>query len=212
MKNHIKKIAALLFSFCILCGTLPAVSAATQIAEKGVFAGNLTYTINDYGTLTISGSGAIPDYDPDAEPFPWRTTTKSITKIRIENGITEIGNHAFSGCTEVSEVEILDSVKRIGDYAFKDCTSLDTVEIYSKDCEIGADPFPSGVRLYCYKDSTTETYAKSKWGITFTNFGVVTDHPDAECVYCGKVHDKNFPGDLVRLFHRFFYFLKIMFG
>ena len=211
MKNHIKRIAVLLFSLCILCGILPAVSAATQIAEKGVFAGDLTYTIYKYGTLAISGSGAIPDYDPDAEPFPWRTTTESFTLIEIENGITAIGCRAFSGCAEVTKVKIPESVKRIGDYAFEGCTSLDFVEIYSKDCEIGTDPFPSDVTLYGYEDSTAQTYAQNKWGVIFIKFGVITDHPDAECVYCGKIHNKGFLGDLIRTFHRLLYFLKIMF-
>ena len=212
MKNHFKRILSLVFSLCLLCGIIPAANAATDIAETGIFAGNLTYTIYKYGTMTISGNGAIPDEDSDAEPFPWRTTTESFTKIRIENGITGIGKRAFAGCTEVTEVEILVSVKRIGDYAFEGCTSLGSADIYSKDCEFGKDPFPSGITLYGYKDFTTQAYANSTWGVVFVNFGAITDHPDAECVYCGKIHNKGFLDDLIRTFHRFLYFLKTLFN
>ena len=48
------------------------------------------------GILTISGTGAMADYDgPDDQP--WKDYRSSITKVVIGNGVTSIGNNAFTG-------------------------------------------------------------------------------------------------------------------
>ena len=62
----------------------------------------------DNGVLTISGTGAIADYS-DTSEIPWKDQKKTITKIVIENGITEIGIQAFYDCTNVTEVVFPDT-------------------------------------------------------------------------------------------------------
>ena len=87
--------------------------------------GDLSWEIEG-GVLTISGDGEMPDYNSD-EPAPWADYIDDITSIVIEEGVENIGDSAFIGCTEVTSVTIAASVESIGDAAFKGCTDLEEV-------------------------------------------------------------------------------------
>lgn len=86
--------------------------------------GDCTWRI-DGTTLTISGKGNMGSYD--FGPAPWYGA--DITDVVIENGVTHIGNYAFSDCTGLTSMTIPDSVMWIGDYAFRGCTGLTSVTI-----------------------------------------------------------------------------------
>ena len=78
---------------------------------------NVTWTLDSDGTLTISGTGAMADYtDPYA--VPWYRPGVSIKQIVIGDEVTSIGDFAFYGVTEVTNVTIPESVTSIGKYAF----------------------------------------------------------------------------------------------
>lgn len=77
------------------------------------------------GTLTISGANNMADYS-ETNKAPW--TGLKVTKIVVEN-ISTIGNYAFAGLSEVTEITLPTTVYEIGDYAFKNCTGLKSVEI-----------------------------------------------------------------------------------
>ena len=82
--------------------------------------------------LIISGNGAMADYKKtllNKTSAPWGT---SITTVTISNGVTGIGNFAFSGCSKLSSVTIPDSVTRIGSSAFEDCTRLAKINYNAK--------------------------------------------------------------------------------
>jgi len=79
----------------------------------------------DEGVLTISGSGAMTNYGSGGAPwYNWRS---SITSVVVESGVTSIGDYAFQGCTNLTEVTI--SVTSVGQSAFSDCTGLTDVTI-----------------------------------------------------------------------------------
>lgn len=68
-------------------------------------------------TLTISGTGAIADYD--FGETPWNAYAETITSLVIKEGITSIGNNAFAGCEQLNSVQYPSSgFTSIGDYAF----------------------------------------------------------------------------------------------
>ena len=91
------------------------------------------WVMDSDGTLTISGTGRISNYDPRHEtslaPAPWYAVRDYVQSVVIEDGITGIGNYAFYGCEELTSVTIPDGVTDIGDAAFGDCTSLTGVVI-----------------------------------------------------------------------------------
>ena len=70
-----------------------------------------------------------------------------LTMIRIETGITKIGDFAFSGCNNLKSVEIPQSVEEIGDGAFSDCAELKTITIESGIKRIGDYAFSGCVNL-----------------------------------------------------------------
>ena len=74
----------------------------------------LIYTV-DGDILTISGSGAIPDYAQFE--CPWYIFRKQITKIVVEDGVTRVGDYAFYDMDKVTEIAIPESVTDIGQYA-----------------------------------------------------------------------------------------------
>ncbi|MBO4498641.1 MAG: leucine-rich repeat domain-containing protein [Bacteroidaceae bacterium] len=68
-------------------------------------------------TLTISGTGAVADYDYGETP--WNAYAETMTSLVIEEGITSIGNNAFAGCEQLNSVQYPSSgFTSIGDYAF----------------------------------------------------------------------------------------------
>ena len=89
---------------------------------------NLTWTLAD-GVLTISGEGAMMDYDLDYAYPGWYDMDNLIQSIVIEDGVTSIGDYAFVACTEVTEANIADSVTSIGMAAFALCLSLEQITI-----------------------------------------------------------------------------------
>ena len=83
------------------------------VGEEGA-----TYLLDQYGNLTISGSGSITSSDIS------RFDKGEIKQVTIGGNITEIGEGAFSGCALMTSVSIPDSVTKVGRNAFSDCSSL----------------------------------------------------------------------------------------
>ena len=80
------------------------------------------------GVLTIRGSGSMWDFDQENGDYPgYYPLRDSITDLVIEEGVTRIGEYAFTGLTHVEEVTIPLSVTRISEAAFNYCDALDTV-------------------------------------------------------------------------------------
>ena len=66
---------------------------------------------------------------------------KGLTSVAIPDGVTEIGEHAFSGCSGLTGIVIPESVTVIGACAFSDCTCLTGVTIPDSITEIGTAAF-----------------------------------------------------------------------
>ena len=86
---------------------------ADEVVQDGT-AGSIRWSLTDSGVLTLSGSGAIPDYSSNS-PSPW--SGYPFYTVVIEEGITSIGDYAFYQ-SEALSVYIPDSVKAIGQSAF----------------------------------------------------------------------------------------------
>ncbi|MCI8899377.1 MAG: leucine-rich repeat domain-containing protein [Lachnospiraceae bacterium] len=147
--------------------TPPTDPGANDIAAQGTLDGGLTWKLIKAGTLTISGNGAMPDFESIAEQ-PWSDNSDSIYKVVIENGVTGIGDCAFWKCgvlsaeisssvqsignsafreTDIMSVKIPSSVKTIGDSAFRGCQGLGSVTISNGVETIGQNAFLSCTSL-----------------------------------------------------------------
>lgn len=101
---------------------------ANVVIESETLEGGLTWNVTKGGTLTISGSGAMPDFD-SAEAQPWNKYNSQIRKVVVGDGVVNIGSCAFWKCGVLS-AEISSSVTTIGNSAFRS-SSLISVTIPS---------------------------------------------------------------------------------
>lgn len=116
MKKHITR---LLFAALLLLALCIGASAAGTSGKCGPSA----YWSFDSstGTLTISGSGAMNDYEYG--DYPWMDYRNSIQTIVIGDQITQIGRNAFPW-TACSTIQFGKSVRSIGAKAFSGCRNL----------------------------------------------------------------------------------------
>ena len=101
------------------------------------------------GTLTITGTGAMPDYDlPNGNLAPWLNITAlglnkysgytmKLRTVIIGNGVTNVGDYALFLLPDATQVTLPDSVTRIGRYGIAMCSKLTGMSIPKGVTEIG---------------------------------------------------------------------------
>ncbi len=133
-----KKLTSVLLAIAMLLTFIPISAVSVSAATSGT-TGECTWRLE--GThLTISGEGAMENYVlyRDVVPAPWGT---EVTKVTIENGVTTIGDWAFSKCEDLTSIAIPDSVTSIGEYAFTSCSGLSKITIPNSVTSIGFGAF-----------------------------------------------------------------------
>jgi hypothetical protein len=89
------------------------------------------------GVLTISGEGAMYDFDSYSGPkSPWEKNNE-IKEVVVENGVTSIGDKSFSLCGELTKVTLPNSVETIGKMAFSGCGKLQNITLPNSLTSIG---------------------------------------------------------------------------
>ncbi len=91
-------------------------------------------------TLYITGSGPMEGY-LNANDRPWNQYASEIQSVVIENGITSVGDRAFSNCSSLTSVTIPNSVTSINNSAFSGCSGLTSVTIPNSVTSIGQNAF-----------------------------------------------------------------------
>jgi len=122
-----------------LCGIMTC-----NAESSGTCGDDLTWTLSNDGTLTISGYGEMDNNDEyyrlmDVDKngswsrAPWDANREKIKKIVIEEGVENIGDYAFCECSSLSSVTMLNTIAYayIGECAFSGCSSL--IEIIIPD-------------------------------------------------------------------------------
>ena len=110
------------------------------IVASGTCGDNLTWKLDDEGTLTISGKGAMTEW-VNSDSAPWKTYSNTINKVVIQPGVTSIGGHAFSKCKNLTSITIPEGVTSIGSDAFSGCSSLTSITIPEGVTSIGEYAF-----------------------------------------------------------------------
>lgn len=100
-----------------------------DISKNGDGSVIANWTLSDRA-LKISGTGEMKNWEYNEEGL-WRNTQYEgiINNVIIEEGITNIGEYAFSGCSNLTNIHIPDSVTSIGNNAFFGCSRLESIEI-----------------------------------------------------------------------------------
>ena len=142
--------------------------AAAEAVKPNACGQHLTWTITDYGTLVIEGSGAMYDYDESENRAPWYERRGEIRDLQLPNELTTLGSYAFCDCTELqyghafspknginhgitaigqsafqgcSNMKLLvcpENLTSIAASTFSGCTALREVWILNKDCKLDA--------------------------------------------------------------------------
>lgn len=129
------------------------IAASAESVASGTCGENLTWSLDNEGTLTISGTGEMNNYDIFDSDIG-KGYRNSIKRVVIEEGVTSIGDNAFSYCSSITEVTIPDSVTSIGESAFDGCglTSINLPEGVTSiglgafmDCKLTSINLPDSV-------------------------------------------------------------------
>ena len=170
-----KRFLCLILSALLVVSLLPSVSTAASVSS-GTCGDGITWTLDSYGKLTISGNGAM------GSPSPY--WDKDLVKtIVVKSGITEVRN--FSMLPNLYSVQLPNTVITIGESAFYGCENLTSITL------------PSSLQ-------TLESYAFYNCGLTsITIPASVTTMEDAVFIYCydlASVTMKNSPTEIPRSF------------
>ena len=110
---------------------------STVIIDSGKLGEYITYTMDNYGNLTITGrSYSRNDWRSDASFYPWwengyAQEIKTVTFLEYGHGYDslDIGAYAFAGCESLEKVTLSNSINNIDESAFEGCTSLTTITL-----------------------------------------------------------------------------------
>lgn len=119
----------------------------SQTLASGQLGTTANWTLTTNGVLTISGTGAIPSYTNiwGTNPPPWYSSYASdITSIVVSEGITHIGNHAFTQLQKATSISLPSTLKHIGENAFNG-SGVQSIEV-PDGVTLGASAF-SGTNL-----------------------------------------------------------------
>ena len=71
----------------------------------------------------------------------WGGMSSGLRTVKIESGVTSVGNFAFFYCKSLRTVELPDTLLSIGDCAFSECENLEEINIPEGTQKIGTAPF-----------------------------------------------------------------------
>ena len=153
MKRKITILTIAFLSSVLMCANVFA-------AATGRCGDSITWTLDDLGNLTLSGSGEMWNNGYDDSPFKdyeiRKATVKygitsigesaflgcrGMTELTLPNSVTSIGGNAFEGCSGLTELTLPNGVTSIGDFAFSDCSGLTELTLPSSVRSIGGNAF-----------------------------------------------------------------------
>ena len=139
-----KKLLSILLSLAMLLTVLPMASLTTYAAtDSGMCGENASYTLDENGTLRITGSGLV---DNPA----WEDYKDQIIRLEV-NGPSELGDHLFSDYLNLETVVLGNSVEEIGDYCFLarnyGTSSIESIQLGTGLRRIGVGAFTGARNL-----------------------------------------------------------------
>ena len=184
------------------------ISSFTTAATSGDFGENnclhwkVTSTFTSK-TLTITGTGAMPDFDfPKGNLAPWWNYEAlgmnaiseidfdikgNLKRVIIGDGVTNVPGKCFADCTKLLNVKYAGTVTAIGERAFEGCKSLTAAPIPATVTELGASAFTGCTAL------TDVTLPAG-----------VTAIPDGCFQGCTALKDMKLPGTVTSVGHNAF--------
>lgn len=133
-----KKLLAGLLAACLALALLPGSALAAETAA-GTCGESLTWSLDDAGILTVSGTGDMAEWDFVSDR-PWDAYAEDVTSVVIGDSVVSITCNAFIGFENLSEVRFGNQLVSIGPDAFNR-TTLTSVTIPATVAFIGSGAF-----------------------------------------------------------------------
>lgn len=122
-----KRLLSICLTLCMLLTLLPKTAWAAETVS-GTCGEYLAWTLDSTGTLTISGTGDMPEYSSYSE-VPWCEYRERIIHAIIAPGVTSIAPYCFWYDENLKSVSISEGVTQIGAVCFQYCTSLQEIKL-----------------------------------------------------------------------------------
>lgn len=111
MKKTVSFLLAVIIITVQLTAGISALPFKASAAETDYKCGdNVTWYLDTDGVLTISGTGSTYEFNNDA---PWEAYSSSIYSVKVEEGVTRLGQHAFYNCKNIKSVHLAASVETV---------------------------------------------------------------------------------------------------
>ena len=138
MKTMLRFPLAMLLCLIVCLCIVPSAYAESVVASGtcGAEGDNLTWTLDNKGTLTISGTGAMQDYywtdtTPPTLPLPWGNYKNSIIELVVNDGVTALGMRAFYQMTNLQRVVLPEGITSLPFQVFSGCENLSDINFPS---------------------------------------------------------------------------------
>ena len=103
-----------------------AYASGTAVTASGTCGENVTWTLTEDHTLTISGTGNMESY---RSKRPWQEFCDEVERVIIEEGVTSVGGYAFMEFSKLEKIQIAESVTEIGMHAFAGCPGVTDIDL-----------------------------------------------------------------------------------
>lgn len=138
------------------CYNLQAVRLGSNVEEIGDYAFMYTALTEVNLPASVKSVGDFAYYKCG--------NLKSVTL----NGVESVGDCAFAGASQLTDVTFSDDIKTIGDQAFRGCVALSCVNLPSSITEVGVHAFYSGTSLTLFAEEGINTdYWSGNWNSLF---------------------------------------------
>ena len=139
--NSVTSIGDGAFSDCVnLVDINVERTSSAYVSENGILFNKDKTIIVCYPSGKTETTYTIPQGVTSVGDFAF-SGCGGLTEITIPNSVTSIGKYAFYGCSSLTSVTIPNSVTRIGDYTFGGCDGLTSVTIPNSVTSIGNSAF-----------------------------------------------------------------------
>lgn len=132
-----KKAAGFLIAAAVFFQLIYFPASASTKTVSGICGTAAAFTIDENGTLTITGTGKIDKFFFDDKEIEY----KKIKQIIISEGITELGKNCFCYLENVTLVKFPVSLQIIGEDAMNGMESLTEIQFPSELSQIGESAF-----------------------------------------------------------------------
>lgn len=152
MKNKYLKIFLLITLVAALAISLIACGNSTPKADdaSGTWDGISWEYKKDTKTLTITGKGNMPNAE-SSDKVSWAAVRESVEKVvfaaKDGQNVSNIGDYAFYGMTNLKSVSLPTSITSVGKCSFAFCTSLENISIPTAVTSVGESAFEACVAL-----------------------------------------------------------------